>query len=66
MITSTRQYKGHTITKIVKRNRDPKRGSNIEYYTINGKGYFLYLKDAKAAIDKQTELEELNKKGIAE
>ena len=49
----TRTYKGYTIEKVVKVNRDPRRGSRIEYYTINGKGYFLYLRDAKAEIDKR-------------
>lgn len=48
-----RLYKGYTIEKVVKGSRDPKRGYSIEYYTINGKGYFLYLKDAKAEIDKR-------------
>lgn len=54
MTTSTRQYKGHTITKIVKGNiRDLKHGYHMEYYTVDGRGLYYYLKDAKAAIDEQ-------------
>ena len=46
-IINTRNYKGHTIDKMRKRT--------IEYYQIDGKGYYLFLRDAKAAIDKENE-----------
>lgn len=50
----TRTYKGHIIEKVVKgNNRDLKHGYHIEYYTIDGKGMYWYLKDAKAEIDKE-------------
>lgn len=53
MVSNVRNYNGHKIEKIVKGNiRDVKHGYHMEYYTVDGKGMYLYLRDAKAAIDK--------------
>ncbi len=46
-----RTYKGHTIEKISKGNI--RNGYHLEYYTVDGKGFYLYLKDAKKAIDEE-------------
>lgn len=35
-------YKGHTIEKI--------KRMGMEYYTVDKRGMFLYLKDAKASV----------------
>lgn len=43
-LINSRNYKGHVIEKVRRRG--------IEFYTIDKKGYFLYLKWAKAEIDK--------------
>ena len=43
-LINSRSYKGHVIEKVRRRG--------IEFYTIDKKGYFLYLKWAKTEIDK--------------
>lgn len=49
MVVNSRIYKGHKIEK----NIFKQHGSSCEYYTVDGKGYFLFLKDAKTFIDKE-------------
>lgn len=52
MMKNIRSYKGHIIEKIVKGNmRDLKHGYHMEYYLVDNKERFGYLKDAKAYID---------------
>ena len=41
-------YKGHTIEKM--------KGTQVNYYTVDGQGYFIYMKYAKSFIDNQITL----------
>lgn len=60
MITRTLTYKGHTIDKVVRGSKGKYSPYYLEYYTVDGKGFFGYLRDAKAAIDKMAQtLEDL-------
>lgn len=42
-LINSKNYKGHVIEKVAPRG--------VEYYTVDKVGFFLYLKDAKDAID---------------